>query len=94
MLKYRLSEMVDETDNEALLKSAEVFQNEFLKNDELLDRFSTSLRSFSATLNNQVTKQKADIIQEQNRLRKNIHEFEKQFFVTATEFNSRMLPLF
>lgn len=94
MLKYRLSEMVDETDDESLLESAEVFQSEFLKNDEMLERISKSLHAFSVSfINKQSTIQKAEIIREQNRLRENIHEFEKSFFVTATEFNSKMLPL-
>src|SRR5690606_14922258 len=50
LLKYRLSEMVDESEGDHFLQTAEYFQNEFLKKDEWLQRLSHNLQSLQEEL--------------------------------------------
>lgn len=93
LLKYRLSEIVDGNEDGELLTVAEFFQNEFISNDEqnsglikLIGKFSGELFESSAK---DFLSQK--MIQQHEKLRNEIVEFEKNFLQTSLEFNKRML---
>ncbi|MEO6135280.1 MAG: hypothetical protein ABIP35_09015 [Ginsengibacter sp.] len=93
LLKYRLSEIVDGNEDGELLTVAEFFQNEFISNDEqnsglikLIGQFSGELFESSAE---DFLSQK--MIQQHEKLRNEIVEFEKNFLQTSLDFNKRML---
>lgn len=93
LLKYRLSEMVDKSEGDNFLQTAEYFQNEFLLKDEWLQRLSHSLQSIQEIMSvekeiNQ-TKNKATKLQEE--LRHQIGKFEHDFIRLSDDFNQKVL---
>lgn len=93
LLKYRLSEMVDDNEGNNFLQKAEYFQNELLIVDVSLDRLSGELEKFSGLLR----KNKNDnllpdkIKTEYNKLKKSWVYFEDRFLSLSKEFTEQML---
>lgn len=93
LLKYRLSEMVDNIEENKFLQMAEYFQNELLIKDEKLNELTKCLQMFSGKMNivgNQKEGPKEPIC-ELDTLRKNILKFEKKFLVLVKDFNEKLL---
>jgi hypothetical protein len=93
LLKYRLSEMVDNIEENKFLQMAEYFQNELLIKDEKLNELTKCLQMFSGKMNtvgNQKEGPKKPIC-ELDTLRKNILKFEKKFLVLVKDFNEKLL---
>lgn len=93
LLKYRLSEIVDGNEDGDLLTIAEFFQNEFISNDEqasglikLIGKFSGEL--FESSAKNLLSQQ---MIQQHEKLRNDVVEFEKDFLQISLDFNKKML---
>lgn len=89
MLKYRLSEMVDDAEQVIDLQSAEHFQNEFIHIDEMLGNLSKSLVKFSRTPG--LENDSSTAIAEHGQLRERMHSLEKKCLNLALEFNKKML---
>lgn len=93
LLKYRLSEMVDKSDGDHFLQTAEYFQNEFLIKDEWLQRLQHSLQSAQEGMNTKQginpTENKATILQ--NEFRHQIGQFEHDFIRLSNDFNQKVL---
>ena len=93
LLKYRLSETVDNNEGNSFLQMAEYFQNELLLKDELLKKIIKELQEFSDLLqrfkNEKILSEK--IVTYHDRLRKSILQFEKKFLSLSNEFNEKML---
>ncbi len=93
LLKYRLSEMVDNNEENGFLQLAEYFQNELLLKDEALNKLIKELHQFSERLqdlqNSETSPQK--MLHKQDKLRNDILQFEKNFLHLSKEFNERML---
>jgi hypothetical protein len=93
LLKYRLSEMVDNIEENKFLQMAEYFQNELLIKDEMLNELTKCLQEFAGKMNvvrNQKGRSK-ELICEQDTLRKDILQFEKKFLVLVKDFNEKLL---
>jgi hypothetical protein len=86
LLKYRLSEIVDNNEDDQFLTLAEYFQNELLLKDELLNKLQKNLQELhnSHHLSEKITSN-------QNKLRKEILEFEKNCLYLSDEFNKKMM---
>lgn len=91
LLKYRLSELVDNSDDGNFVQIAEYFQNEFLLKDEALKRLIIDLQDHSDIVENQ-EKVSPLLLSKHNSLRKNIQQFEEKYSRLSTEFNEKMLP--
>lgn len=93
LLKYRLSEMVDKSEGDHFLQTAEYFQNEFLIKDEWLQRLSHSLQTIQEEIYTKKgviqTVDKATILQDE--LRKQIGQFEHDFIQLSNDFNQKVL---
>ncbi len=89
LLKYRLSEMVDDAEQVMDLASAEHFQNEFIHIDEMMENLSKSLLNFSRTPG--LEKESSTAITAHGLLRERMHELEKKCLNLALEFNKKML---
>ena len=93
LLKYRLSEMVDNNEGNNFLLMAEYFQNELLLKDEMLEKLIKELQEFSGLLGRFRSEQKLSekITTYHNKLRKGILQFEKKFLNLSNDFNEKML---
>ena len=92
LLKYRLSDLVDNNEQNDFLSIAEYFQNEFLLKDEALNRLIKSVSELNAELNKMTDKNIPDeLIYQQEKLRNDILQFEKKFLDLSNEFNEKML---
>ena len=93
LLKYRLSEMVDKSEGDHFLQTAEYFQNEFLIKDEWLHRLSHTLQSIQEELQRGKSKNqeenKSSILQDE--LRNQIGKFEHDFIRLSDDFNQKVL---
>ncbi len=93
MLKYRLSEIVDKSEGEYFLQTAEYFHNEFLLKDEWMVRLSHRLQSVPEVLHitprSVYTEDKSLFLQ--NELRQEIWQFERDFIQLSNEFNQKIL---
>src|SRR5690348_3220438 len=87
LLKYRLSELVDNSDDDNFLQIAEHFQNEFLLKDEALKSLIKDLSDYS----DMVVKQERVSLIIHAKLRKKIHTFEEKYSRLSIEFNKKML---
>ena len=91
LLKYRLSDLVDNNEQNDFLSIAEYFQNEFLLKDEALNRLIKSVSELNAELNKMTDKNIPDeLIYQQEKLRNDILQFEKKFLDLSNEFNEKM----
>jgi len=92
LLKYRLSDLVDNNEQSHFLSIAEYFQNELLLKDEALNRLIKTVSELYADLNKITDKDIPDeLIHRQKKLRKDISQFEKKFLDLSNEFNGKML---
>lgn len=93
LLKYRLSEIVDENEAGDLLTIAEYFQNEFITRDEKINSLMVVIGRFSDKLFEIQNKESlsAKMIHQHENLRNEIIEFEKSFLLLSLEFNKKML---
>ena len=93
LLKYRLSEIVDDSEERGFLQLAEYFQNELLLNDERLSHLTKRLHQ----LNEQIpTYEKNKNFSEsfaaaQDKFRTDLLEFETRFLSLSKEFNQKLL---
>lgn len=90
LLKYRLSEMVDNTEDSQFLQTAEYFQNEFLLKDEALKKLIKELQDYSDIIQNKPDLSK-QLINAHNNLRNDILQFEEKYTLLSKEFNEKML---
>jgi len=92
LLKYRLSETVDNNEGNHFLQMAEYFQNELLLKDEDLKKLISNVREFLIELSEIKNKKefKNEWIQKREKMRKNILIFKKEFLNLSNEFNKRM----
>jgi len=92
LLKYRLSEMVDNIEENNFLQMAEYFQNELLMKDEILNELTKCLQELSGKIpggnGEQGAKRKN---RKRDGLRQDILQFEKKFLVFAKDFNERLI---
>ncbi len=93
LLKYRLSEMVDDNEENKFLQIAEHFQNELLLKDEMLNKLIKDLQKFSGKFNGFQNGKAIShkIIIAQDNFRNQILKFENNFLHLSKEFNERML---
>jgi len=93
LLKYQLSEIVDNNEQDHFLSVAEYFQNELLLKDETLNRLIKSVSEFDVELNKVPPTKKIpeNLICQQAKLRNDILQFEKKFLNLSIEFNKKML---
>lgn len=93
LLKYRLSEMVDDNEGKKFLQMAEYFQNELLLKDDMLTKLIKELKGFQNLLSGfQSDKKTSDkLITNHDRLRKNILQFENKFLAFSNDFNEKLL---
>lgn len=89
LLKYRLSEIVDENEDEKILQMAEYFQNELLLKDEMLKKLMKKQQEFSNILQRNGTLE--NIKAKQQKLQMDILQFEKEFLNLSKEFNEKMV---
>ena len=90
LLKYRLSELVDNSDDGNFLQIAEYFQNEFLSKDEALKKLIKDLQDYSDSIKNKETVS-PNALSTHNIIRNDIHQFEEKYSRLSTDFNERML---
>jgi hypothetical protein len=93
ILKYRLSEMVDNNEENNFLQMAEYFQNELLLKDEMLNKLIKDLQWFSKNFDG-LPKEKfktEKIVLKREKFRNQILQFEKNFLHLFKEFNEQML---
>jgi len=90
LLKYRLSEMVDNSEDHEFLQTAEYFQNELLLKDEALKKLIKELQDYSDIIQNKPAVS-AQLITTHNRLRDDILQFEEKYTSLSKEFNEKML---
>ncbi|MDP4284510.1 MAG: hypothetical protein Q8891_08810 [Bacteroidota bacterium] len=93
LLKYRLSEMVDQNGETIFLQLAEYYQNQLILKDEILNNLIRELIQFSEKFHapNNDGKQSEIIINQHANFRRKILLFEKDFLTFSKEFNERML---
>ena len=92
LLKYRLSEMVDYSDEKDFLQMAEYFQNELLLKDDALDKLIKELKNFPDKINGQNDNEDAEkILYEHDKLRNKMAQLEEEFSQLSNEFNREML---
>lgn len=90
LLKYRLSEMVDNSEDSLFLQTAEYFQNELLLKDEALKKLIKELQEYSDIIQNKIAVS-PQLINNHNKLRSDILEFEEKYATLSKEFNEKML---
>lgn len=90
LLKYRLSEMVDDAENTTNLQAAEQFQNEFLRIDDMLEGLTKSMLQLSLIPN--PGEENIATLEAHGIMREKIHAMEKKCVTLALEFNKKMLP--
>ena len=90
LLKYRLSELVDSSEDKKFLQRAERFQNEFLLEDDTLKTLLRNVRQYLDWLEDENEKA-PDILNNHHVLRDEILRFEKNFIRVSAAFNQTML---
>lgn len=92
LLKYRLSEMVDNSEGNQFLQMAEFFQNELLIMDDKLQNLFFQFEQFS-NFSQQLKNGKelpGDRTEDYNKLKNDISQFEKKFLDLSNEFHKKM----
>ncbi|MFS8082894.1 MAG: hypothetical protein ACMG51_05535 [Ginsengibacter sp.] len=91
LLKFRLSEIVDNNENATAISLAEYFQNEMLLIDVRSKYLKRTILNFSKKVEEEtLTYLPTAYNKKQNRLRENMVTFEKKFLNISNEFNSRL----
>ena len=92
LLKYRLSEIVDNNEENGFLQLAEYFQNELLLKDEMLDKLTKDLHQLSERFqdldDNETYSQNVLLM---HKFRIDILSLENNFLTLSKEFNEKML---
>jgi hypothetical protein len=89
LLKYRLSEIVDNNEDGSFLQMAEYFQNQLLLKDEKLKKLTKQLQEIS---NRALTENPTDEnIRKHEKLRKDLCLFEKKYDGLSKEFNEKLM---
>jgi len=93
LLKYRLSEMVDNNEEDVFLQLAEYFQNQLILKDEILNKLIKELHQFSEKFQELHNNEKLseNMVDQHDKFRKDILQFEKKFLAHSNDFNERML---
>ena len=93
LLKYRLSEMVDDNEGNKFLQMAEYFQNELLIIDVMMEKLFNELEKFSGLLqeNKNDSLVPVEVATDYNKLKKSFVHFENKFLNLSKEFNEKML---
>ena len=93
LLKYRLSEVVDNNEDNELLLMAEQFQNKLLLKDDFLKKLKQDLQELFDQLNRLENGKSIPerIGSRQDILRNDIIKFKNSFLHLSKEFNERML---
>jgi DNA integrity scanning protein DisA with diadenylate cyclase activity len=89
LLKYRLSEIVDNNEDDSFLQMAEYFQNQLLLKDEKLKKLINQLQQISART--ETEKPSDENIQKLEKLRKDICLFQKKYDSLSKEFNEKLM---
>jgi len=92
LLKYRLSEMVDNNEENHFLQTAEYFQNELLIKDDMLKKLIDELQKYTEIIKN--NNSSSQILSMHNKLRNEITIFQKEYLVLSKDFNEKMLKIF
>lgn len=92
LLKYRLSDMVDSSEGDRSLQTAEYFHNEFLLQDERIRRISGDLSAFWDQFGSLLPEMQLpeNLILMHEQLRADILKFEQEFSAMSNSFNRRM----
>lgn len=93
-LKNRLSEILQERFNSDLLEEVEIFQSNFLKEDEMISLLRNDIAEFDKLLTREVFedgKLAKKVEKKMETLRANIETAEKDFGKLKTEFNSYLI---
>lgn len=92
LLKYRLSEMVDNSESSQFLQMAEFFQNELLIMDDKLRNLFLKLEEFSRFSQQPKNGKElpGNLMADYNKLKKDISLFERKFLDLSKEFNRKM----
>ena len=90
LLKYRLSALVDDSEDKKFLQLAEHFQNEFLLKDDTLKKLLKNVRQYLDWLEDG-NENASGIINNHHILRDEILGFEKNFINVSAKFNQTML---
>ena len=92
LLKYRLSEMVDNSESSQFLQTAEFFQNELLIMDDKLRNLFLKLEEFSRFSQQPKNGKElpGNLMADYNKLKKDISLFERKFLDLSKEFNRKM----
>jgi hypothetical protein len=93
LLKYRLSELVDSSEDSHFLQTAEYFQNEFLLKDEALKMLIKQLQEYSDLIQNKI-KVSPQLILTHNKIRNDILLFGKNYASLSKEFNEKMMETY
>lgn len=93
LLKYRLSEMVDDSEGSQFLQMAEYFQNELLIMDDKLRNLFFKLDELSNLFQHPKNGKElpGNMTAGYNKLNKDISHFENRFMELSKEFNKKML---
>ena len=90
LLKYRLSELVDDSEDKKFLQLAEHYQNEFLLKDDTLKKLLKNVRQYLDWLEDG-NENASGVLNNHHILRDEILGFEKNFISVSAEFNQTML---
>ena len=89
LLKYRLSEIVDNNEDSSFLQMAEYFQTKLLLKDEKLKKLAKQINAISNAM--EAADSPESIIAKHEKLRKDICLFEKKYEHLSKEFNEKLL---
>ncbi|MEO9147142.1 MAG: hypothetical protein ABI237_16455 [Ginsengibacter sp.] len=95
LLKYRLSEMVDNDSENHFLQMAEYFQNESLLKDEGIKKLIDNIQKYLIELNEVKNEKRGErgLIGKQEGLRNKISKCKKDFLTLSHEFSEKMVRM-
>ncbi|MEO8720450.1 MAG: hypothetical protein ABI297_02980 [Ginsengibacter sp.] len=93
LLKYRLSEMVDDNEENHYIQTAEYFQNELLLKDDQLKKLIDELQAYTERIKSEHVSSEAIILMH-NKFRTEINVFQKEYLIFSQDFNEKMLKVF
>jgi hypothetical protein len=89
LLKYRLSEIVDNDEDKNFLQLAEYFQNELLLKDEKLKKLLKDLQEINTIIEPRTTPSQ-NTRESLLKLHDEILQFKKRYLTLSMEFNEKM----
>ena len=89
LLKYRLSEIVDDNEDRNFLQLAEYFQNELLLNDEMLKKLMKDFQEITGIVkpNEAISDNRHESLV---KLHGDILKFKKKYLTLSKEFHEKM----